>query len=153
MGKQVKEYVLELLRRSPTSAEYNEIRELWKAHSIAEDNRDIQGLISTLTTDCIYEVVNWEVRWEGHSGATDFYTTLLGAFPDIQFTLTDIVVGPQGVCEEASATGTHKGDWLDWVATGERVEFEVIIFFPWDRAAKKFRGEKIYVFPRRELDS
>ena len=39
-----------------TSTRYAEIRELWKTHSIAEDNRDLPGLISTLTEDCVYEV-------------------------------------------------------------------------------------------------
>src|SRR5207247_8698007 len=43
------ERVVELLRRDPAEAEYDEIRELWKKHSIAEDNRDLPGLISTLT--------------------------------------------------------------------------------------------------------
>ena len=37
---------------------------------------------------------------------------LLAAFPDIHFDLTSIVIGPQGVCEEATVTGTHEGEWL-----------------------------------------
>jgi hypothetical protein len=75
-----------------------------------------------------------------------FYLGLLTAFPDIDFQLTDIVVGPQGVCEEASVTGTHEQDWLDFRATGERVEFGVVIFFPWDPERRLFRGEKVHVF-------
>jgi hypothetical protein len=59
--------------------------------------------------------------------------------------LTDIVIGPQGVVEEADVTGTHEEDWLEFAATGERVEFRVVIFFPWDPAQKLFRGERIYV--------
>ena len=51
------ERVVELLRRDPAEAEYDEIRELWKKHSIAEDNRDLPGLISTLAEDCVYELV------------------------------------------------------------------------------------------------
>ncbi|HEV3480207.1 MAG TPA: ester cyclase, partial [Gaiellaceae bacterium] len=74
-----------------------------------------------------------------------FYTGLLSAFPDIDFQLTDIVVGPQGVCEEAHVTATHEGEWLGRAATGERVEFDVVIFFPWDRERRLFRGEKVYV--------
>ena len=42
------ERILELLRRPVDADEYTEIRELWKTHSIAEDNRDLPGLISTL---------------------------------------------------------------------------------------------------------
>ncbi len=53
-----REQVLELLKREITPNEYREIRELWKSHSIAEDNRDIPGLLATLTDDCVYEMVS-----------------------------------------------------------------------------------------------
>ena len=66
------ERVVELLRRDPAEAEYDEIRELWKKHSIAEDNRDLPGLISTLAEDCVYELVQTGNRWEGHEGAASF---------------------------------------------------------------------------------
>jgi len=158
--------VVRLLRRELTPELYAEIRDLWKRHSIAEDNRDLPGLLSTLTADCVYELRptaslampsseasaasparppdSLRPRWEGHEGAARFYGDLLGAFPDIHFDLTDIVVGPQGVCEEARVTGTHERDWLDHPATGERLTWNVVIFFPWDPEQRLFRGEKVY---------
>jgi hypothetical protein len=139
------ERILELLRRPVDPDEYAAIRELWKAHSIAEDARDLPGLIATLTEDCVYEVRGWEgARWEGHAGAERFYTELLTAFPDIHFELTDIVIGPQGVCEDATVTATHTAPWLGREPTGERLEWRNAIFFPWDPAARKFRGEIVY---------
>ena len=111
-----------LLSREVTPELYREIRDLWKAHSIAEDKRDIAGLIATLTPDCGYEVFPDGARWDGHAGATRFYLELLSAFPDIHFDLQTIVIGPQGVCEEARVTGTHQGTWLDREPTGEKVE-------------------------------
>ncbi|HEY7148667.1 MAG TPA: nuclear transport factor 2 family protein [Gaiellaceae bacterium] len=137
--------VRELLRRPVDAAEYDAIRELWKRHSQAEDQRDVAGLLSTLTEDCVYEIVGTEHVWHGHEGAVRFYTGLLGAFPDIDFQLTEIVIGPQGVCEEADVTGTHEQGWLDYEASGEHVEFKVVIFFPWNQDAKLFSGEKIHV--------
>jgi len=139
--------VRELLSREVTPELYREIRELWKAHSIAEDKRDIAGLIATLTPDCVYEVVPDGARWEGHAGATRFYMELLSAFPDIHFDLQTIVIGPQGVCEEARVTGTHKGKWLERTPTGEGVTFRVVIFFPWDSKGRKFAGERVFVQP------
>jgi predicted ester cyclase len=136
--------VVEQLRREPTPEEYDEIRELWKRHSIAEDKCDLPGLISTLTEDCVYEVRPEGARWEGHEGAARFYTELLSAFPDIHFDLTDIVIGPQGVCEWARVTGTQERDWLGYPATGERVTWNVVILFPWDRERRLFKGEKVY---------
>ena len=135
----------ELLARDITPELYREIRALWKAHSIAEDERDIAGLMATLTHDCVYEVVGEAgARWEGHAGATQFYLSLLGAFPDIHFDLQHIVIGPQGVCEEAKVTGTHKGLWLSHAPTGGTVEFRVVIFFPWDPHARLFKGERVF---------
>jgi predicted ester cyclase len=136
---------LELLRREVSPEEYREIRELWKRHSLAEERRDLPGLISTLTANCVYELVQTGDRWEGHEGATRFYAELLTAFPDIGFELTEIVVGPQGVCEEALVTATHTAPWLGREPTGARVEFPVVIFFPWDPAARLFRGERVHV--------
>jgi predicted ester cyclase len=136
--------VLELIRREPDPAEHEAIRELWKRHSKAEDNRDLPGLISTLTEDCVYELVQTDHRWEGHEGAARFYGGLLGAFPDIDFRLTDIVIGPQGVCEEADVTGTHEAEWLGIPPSGERLSWKVTIFFPWDRERRLFKGERVY---------
>ena len=64
------ERILELLRRPVDAAEYQEIRELWKRHSIAEEHRDLAGLIATLTEDCVYEIPEWKQRWSGHAGVT-----------------------------------------------------------------------------------
>jgi predicted ester cyclase len=139
------------IRREITPQLYRQIRREWIAHSIAEDNRNIPGLIDTLTEDCVYEVVQNGVRWEGHEGAARFYTELLTAFPDIHFDLQNIVIGPQGVWEEAHVNGTHQADWLHYPATGRHIEFDVNIFFPWDTEKQKFKGERVYVFGLEEL--
>ena len=138
------ERILELLRRPSSAEEHDEIRELWKTHSKAEDNRDIAGLLSTLTEDCVYTVAGTGARWEGHEGAARFYTELLTAFPDIHFDLDYIVIGPQGVCEEAIVTATHERPWLGVPASGRKLQFQVVIFFPWDPVARKFKGEMVY---------
>lgn len=145
--------MLELLRREITPEAYRQIREEWKRHSIAEDSHDIPGLLSTLTPDCVYQLPQTGDIWQGHEGATRFYQQLLGAFPDIKFDLTDIVIGPQGVWECAQVSGTHRGQWLRYPATGRPMEFTVLIFFPWDPAKGKFKGEKVYLHPLDLLGS
>ena len=72
--------VLELMRMEVDPAEVDEIRDLWKAHSKAEDARSIEGLLATLTPDCVYTVFPDDVSWHGHEGAARFYTELLTAF-------------------------------------------------------------------------
>lgn len=127
------------------------IKRLWVRHSIAEDARDIDGLVATLAPDCIYEIVPTGQRWEGRAGARAFYTELFAAFPDNAFDLTDIVVGPQGVFEVATLTGTNLGPWAGAPPSGLPVRLRIIIHFPWDQSTSLFGGETIY-FDRRELE-
>ena len=135
-----------LARRFDT-AELRQIKRLWVRHSIAEDRRDIDGLVATLAPDCAYEIVPSGQRWEGHGGARRFYAELFAAFPDNAFALSDIVIGPQGVCEEARLTGTHERDWLEYAGTGRGIDFQVVIFFPWDPARRLFLGERVHFDP------
>lgn len=136
--------IRERLGRSFDPAELRRIKRLWVRHSIAEDRRDIDGLVATLAEDCVYEIVPTGRRWVGHAGARAFYTELFGAFPDNSFDLTDIVVGPQGVMEVATLTGTNLGPWAGAPPSGLPVALQVIILFPWDRAAERFSGERIW---------
>jgi steroid delta-isomerase-like uncharacterized protein len=130
----------------PVSPElHRQIRRLWQRHSIAEDRRDIDGLIETLTEDCIYELMATGERWEGHAGAREFYGTLFAAFPDNRFDLTDIVIGPQGVMEVATLTATHRGPFAGLPPSGRPVRLTVVIHFPWDPDAELFTGERIYL--------
>ena len=125
-------------------AELRQIKRLWVRHSIAEDRRDIEGLVATLAPDCVYELVPTGQRWEGHAGARAFYTELFAAFPDNAFALSEIVVGPQGVFEVATLTGTNQGPWAGVPPSGLAVSLEVLILFPWDPVTERFTGERIW---------
>jgi hypothetical protein len=140
------------LARRFDPVELRAIKRQWIRHSIAEDARDIDGLIATLAPDCVYEMVPTGQRWEGHAGARAFYTDLFAAFPDNRFGLTDIVVGPQGVFEAAQLTGTNLGPWAGVAASGLPVSLGVLILFPWDPATRLFRGERIW-FDRGSIPS
>jgi predicted ester cyclase len=132
------------LARGFDPAELRRIKRLWVRHSIAEDRRDIDGLIATLAEDCVYEIAVTGQRWEGHAGARAFYAELFAAFPDNAFALSEIVVGPQGVFEVATLTGTNQGPWAGAPPSGLAVALEVLILFPWDPASGLFLGERIW---------
>jgi len=136
--------VQEQLARRFDPAELRQIKRLWVRHSIAEDRQNIDGLIATLAADCVYEIVPTGQRWEGHAGARAFYTELFGAFPDNRFALSEIVVGPQGVFEVATLTGTNQGPWAGVPPSVLPVSLEVLILFPWDPATGRFSGERIW---------
>ncbi len=132
------------LGRGFDPAELRAIKRLWVRHSIAEDRRDIDGLIATLAPTCVYEIVPTGQRWHGHDGARAFYTELFGAFPDNRFALSEIVVGPQGVFEAATLTGTNAGPWAGAPPSGLPISLEVLILFPWDPETRLFLGERIW---------
>jgi predicted ester cyclase len=132
------------LARGFDPAELRRIKRLWVRHSIAEDRRDIDGLIATLSEGCVYEIVPTAQRWEGHDGARRFYGELFAAFSDNAFALSEIVVGPQGVFEVATLTGTNQGPWAGVPPSGMAVSLEVLIYFPWDPATERFTGERIW---------
>ena len=140
--------IADRLRWNSTPELYETIRRLWIDHSKAEDGRNLNGLIATLASDCVYEIVPIGQRWVCHEGARQFYTSFLGAFPDVKFNLMEIVIGPQGVFEAAEMTGTQLGPWNGATPTGKPVRTHVLIFFPWNPAAGKFSGEKIWVDAR-----
>jgi predicted ester cyclase len=72
---------------------------------------------------------------------------LLASFPDIHFDLQQIVIGPQGVYEEAHVTATYQEQWLDLPEpNGQQIEFMVTILFPSDPEQRLFTGERVYFF-------
>ena len=145
MQPNVRSAVVRSIRRAVNPEEYRAIRKLWIAHSVAEDAHDIPGLMATLIEDCVYTVVNTDTSWHGKVGATQFYQQLLTSFPDIHFDLQNIVIGPQGVFEEAFVTGTYQTQWLNLPApNAQRINFAVTILFPWDPKQRLFSGERVY---------
>ncbi len=144
--------VRQRLGRPFDPAELRRVKRLWVRHSIAEDRRDVDGLVATLAPGCVYEIVPTGQRWDGHDGARAFYTELFAAFPDNRFALSEIVVGPQGVFEAARLTGTNLGPWAGVAASGLPIDLEVLILFPWDRTTRLFLGERIW-FDRRAADT
>ena len=55
------------------------------------------------------------------------------------------MIGPQGVCEEANVSATQQAPWLGVPPVEGRLEWKVLIWFPWDPEQRLFRGEKVYV--------
>jgi predicted ester cyclase len=127
------------------AAEQRRIKRLWVRHSIAEDRRDIDGLIATLAPECVYELVGTGLRWSGHDGARAFYMELFAAFPDNRFALSEIVIGPQGVFEAVVLEATHVAPFAGLAPTGRQVRLELAILFPWDPASQRFTGEQIFI--------
>ena len=82
--------------------EYDRIRTVWLKHCDTELKQDMEGLLSTLTDDCVYRALLHRRRQHqpslGRSGRRRaFYTELFQAFPDQNWQPEAVVIGPQGV--------------------------------------------------------
>lgn len=124
---------------------YDQIRALWAFHCDRENNGDIDGLLTTLTDDCEYHLVNVGAKWQGHEGARSFYTGLLNAFADVLWVPEALVIGPQGVFDVVVLNGKHLKDWCGMTASSERVYIRFLIWFPWNMRQGKFSGERMYL--------
>ena len=120
-----------------------EIKALWYRHAVAENARQLEDLVATLTEDCVYEIVPWKIFYRGKNEARRFYRDLWTALPDVKLTLLRQVIDEHCLVEESVVYGTHLGEWLGIPPSGHRVEFPLVIFFPVGDAGL-FTGEKLY---------
>jgi predicted ester cyclase len=134
----------ERLNMEVTQTQYDKIRSSWVKHVTDEAKGDIDGLLETMTSDCMYEIVQTGEIWEGHEGAREFYKSLMKAVPDAEFELLDIVVGPQGVFGAANMTGTQKFPFAGNDQCGQKILWRLINLFSWDPKQEKFTGERLY---------
>jgi steroid delta-isomerase-like uncharacterized protein len=63
---------------------------------------------------------------EGREGVKQFFTMFKAAFPDIKFTLNDLLEEGDKIVAHAMVTGTHKGEFLDIPPTGKSIELRSI---------------------------
>lgn len=124
---------------------YDRIRALWAFHADRENNNDIDGVLTTLADDCVYQLVNTGQKWTGLSGAREFYNALLAAFTDVLWVPEVLVIGPQGVFDVVVLNGKQVTEWAGMPASSERVSLRFLIWFSWNAAKGKFGGEQIYL--------
>lgn len=123
---------------------YDQIRSLWAYHCDRENVWDIPALLTTLTEDCEYHVVNIGKKWQGQAGAQQFYTELSAAFTNILWVPEALVIGPQGVFDVVVLNGKQVNEWAGIEPTGATASIRLFVWFEWDMAQSKFKGERIY---------
>ena len=64
------------------------------------------------------------------------------AFPDCRYDFTELHYADDAVVVEDSFRGRHEGPWRGLPATGRRVDFPMLIVFPFD--GDRMMGERIY---------
>jgi steroid delta-isomerase-like uncharacterized protein len=121
----------------------HQTRRLWQKHVLAENRRDIPGLLATLVDNPTYIFMATGMRWEGKEQVASFYQGLFDAMPDATFDLVNQYVGKEGVVEESVLKGTHNSKVLvGFEPKGGIVALPLTIVFPLE--GDKFWGERMY---------
>ncbi len=120
----------------------HENRRLWQRHVLAENRRDIDGLLETLGADPIYKLMATSVTFKGREQVEQFYQGLFDGVPDANFELINAFVGEEGVVEESILRGTHRGTLFGIPATGRELALPLTIVFP--IIGGQILGERLY---------
>jgi len=77
----------------------------------------------------------------GREGLYIVVPALRSAFPDLCYTIEDLVVGNDAVATRTSLRGTHRGDFFGLAATGRRFDVQQMTI-------ERFEGDRIIAHHR-----
>ncbi len=120
----------------------HENRRLWQRHVLAENRRNIAGLLETLCDDPIYKIMATSATFKGPDRVTEFYEGLFEGVPDATFELINAFVGEEGVVEESILRGTQRGILFGVPPTGREIALPLTIVFPILQG--QIMGERLY---------
>ena len=126
----------------PRTQTENNVR-LWLEHVVAENKRDLDRLVETLSEDAVYTVMPLKKEWRGKAEIREFYTMLWTALPDVKLDLMSRVADEHYVVEESHVHGTHTGPLFGIPPSGNYIEFDLVIYFPFKDG--KIMGERLYL--------
>jgi steroid delta-isomerase-like uncharacterized protein len=112
-----------------------QLLDAWNTH-------DPERVIGLLIEDHLYEDVALAVINHGAAETRQFFEGAYSAFPDLQFTLTGVIVNRETAALEWKMTGTHKGDLPGMPATGKPFSVRGVTVL--DIAGDKIRAVRDY---------
>jgi SnoaL-like domain len=134
---------------------YAKIRHDWLTHVSAEEELfrpysedeflvQTNKMLSVFIDDCVMELVWTGEQWRGKEEVRSFYRTLTTSFEEMEWTPQAVVIGPQGVLDVVTMTGTILSRFAGLTEVGQSVHLQWVIFFPWVPEAAAFQGETVY---------
>lgn len=112
--------------------------------SMKEENKTvslsyIEEVVNNRKLELVNELFSSEYIFHEMDGTTSkhienntlvpFLEYLFNAFPDLHYTVIDVVADGNLVALNLSASGTHQDEFLGFAATGNKVEFKEMFFF------------------------
>jgi steroid delta-isomerase-like uncharacterized protein len=89
-----------------------------------------------------YEMVATGEIYDGAGPLGGLMQENVTAFPDFHFDHTHLHHSDDAIVVEGSFRGSHEGTWRGLPATGRRVDFPMLIVFPFE--GERMMGERIY---------
>ncbi len=83
--------------------------------------RDLAGALVELVAEDFVELVPLPGQGPGRDGLAGALTMMFTAFPDLRWTIDDMLVEDDRVLGVSTWTGTHQGDFMGIPATGRTV--------------------------------
>jgi steroid delta-isomerase-like uncharacterized protein len=89
-----------------------------------------------------YELVATGEIYDGAGPLGGLMQENVTAFPDFRYDHTQLHHADDAIVTEGAFRGTHEGTWRGLPATGRRVDFPMLIVFPFE--GESMLGERIY---------
>jgi steroid delta-isomerase-like uncharacterized protein len=110
-------------------------------HMTAENAHDFEHGISFFSRPQ-YRIMATGELWDGADGVARLMQENVTAFPDFNYEFERLHHADDAIVVEGTFRGTHEGTWRGLPATGRKVEFPMLIVFPFEGEA--MMGERIY---------
>jgi steroid delta-isomerase-like uncharacterized protein len=86
------------------------------------NSHDTERLLSLYSPDCVGSDVSQADLLRGHAGLRTLLEMYWGAFPDLRFVVTNMIVQDPSIAIVWVAEGTHQGPIMNIPPTGRRIQ-------------------------------
>ncbi len=111
------------------------------AHMTAENAHEFDTAIGLFERPR-YELVATGEVYDGAEPLGGLMLENVTAFPDFHYTWERMHHADEAIVVEGTFRGTHEGTWRGLPGTGRKVEFPMLIVFPFD--GERMMGERIF---------
>lgn len=123
-----------------------------KKHFAVENQHDMQAMLDTLRDE---DPIREEIAGKTYRGQADVerrYRELWDAFPDFNVEPYAFTENEKTVAAEAIFTGTHRGTFNGFAATGKSFKLKIVVVFHFESpTSPKITSESIYLDSASQL--
>jgi steroid delta-isomerase-like uncharacterized protein len=91
------------------------------------NRRNVAALTELYSADCIVESPMAARLMRGHAAVAEVYRALFDAFPDLTFTMDDLLIDGQSAAQSGIVEGTDKGGFMGMPPSGRQLKVPVVI--------------------------